>query len=168
MGGWPAGYLQSVEELNSGPPKTIHLVAGSRIWTRDVRIIRPAPNTRPRCLPRSERLLCFHSKILGERWKHTTECSFVVLWIIFLFASRNFWKINKIQGGRSFIELTKLSAVSSNFSICWEGGRESHVKFLGPWKIWQVTYPIAWPIALFFVRPQCSNFTAQLAVFISG
>ena len=22
MGGWPAGYLQSVEELNSGPPKT--------------------------------------------------------------------------------------------------------------------------------------------------
>ena len=22
MGGWPVGYLQGVEELNSGPPKT--------------------------------------------------------------------------------------------------------------------------------------------------
>jgi len=22
VGGWPAGYLQSVDELNSGPPKT--------------------------------------------------------------------------------------------------------------------------------------------------
>ena len=52
MGGWPAGYLQSVEELNSGPPK-INPSSGRE---QDLNSERPdykfsALTTRPRCLP---------------------------------------------------------------------------------------------------------------------
>ena len=43
MGGWTVGYSQSAEELNSGHQRQIHLVAGRRIWTWDLRITSPAP-----------------------------------------------------------------------------------------------------------------------------
>ena len=58
MGGWLAGYLQSVEELNSGPPKT----NPSSGREQDLNPGCPdykssALTTRPRCLPKRPRCL---------------------------------------------------------------------------------------------------------------
>ena len=57
MGGWPAGYLQNVEELNSGLPKTNpssgreqDLNPGSPDYKSS------ALTTRPRCLPQNAQM----------------------------------------------------------------------------------------------------------------
>ena len=42
VGDWPVGYLQGVEDLNSGPPKTNSSVASKRIGTQDLWITSPA------------------------------------------------------------------------------------------------------------------------------
>ena len=42
MGGWPVGYLQGLEELNSGPPKTNPSSGREEDLNRDLRITSPA------------------------------------------------------------------------------------------------------------------------------
>ena len=65
MGGWPAGYLQSMEELNSGPPKT----NPSSSREQDLNQRRPdykssTLTTRPRCLKGEFAcVLCLHNSL---------------------------------------------------------------------------------------------------------
>ena len=76
MGGWPAGYLQSVEELNSGPPKT----NPSSGREQDLNPGRPdykssALTTRPRCLPKTLLLRSIYTQVTHRsRWTHTKTC----------------------------------------------------------------------------------------------
>ena len=64
MGGWPVGCLESVEELNSEPPKT----NPSSGRTSGLQVLRPT--TRPRSPPKMHSILIYgYQSYLGAFWE---------------------------------------------------------------------------------------------------